>query len=232
LQAEIIIFICLSAKCAYKRLVKLLKRTLWVVFAILAILIGLYPGIYFLVDRQFGLLGSKDEELLGSTIWNGAFYTHIVLGGLSLLIGWSQFSSRLRNARLDLHRLVGKIYIISVLLSALAGIYIGFFATGGFVASLGFISLGCIWFLTTLLAYFKVRKGDIDAHEVMMIYSYAACFAAVTLRIWLPLLIMIFNDFVPAYRIVAWLCWIPNLIVAFYLIRRIQKYRQQPINQI
>jgi dolichyl-phosphate-mannose--protein O-mannosyl transferase len=65
----------------------------------------------------------------------------------------------------------------------------------------------------------------------MMIYSYAACFAAVTLRIWLPLLIMIFGDFIIAYTIVAWMCWIPNLIVARLITRKLttQKLQTAPV---
>ena len=52
-----------------------------------------------------------------------------------------------------------------------------------------------------------------------MIYSYAACFAAVTLRIWLPTLTSIMGEFIGAYRIVAWLCWVPNMIVAYFIVR-------------
>ena len=55
----------------------------------------------------------------------------------------------------------------------------------------------------------------------MMIYSYAACFAAVTLRIWLHLLTALFGGFITAYTIVAWLSWVPNLIVANQIARRI-----------
>lgn len=51
----------------------------------------------------------------------------------------------------------------------------------------------------------------------MMVYSYALCFSAVTFRLWLPLLIWLFSDFTPAYQLVAWLCWIPNLLVAYLL---------------
>ncbi len=204
----------------------MLRKSLWVLFALLAISVGLYPAIYFLIDREFGLLNSKDDELLRNVAWNVAFYTHIILGGLSLLIGWSQFISGIRNTRLSLHRTIGKIYVVAALLSALAGIYIGFFATGGLIASAGFISLGCIWFTTTFIAYSSIKKGDLTRHEIMMIFSYAACFAAVTLRVWLPLLIMLFQDFTPAYRIVAWLCWVPNLLVAFFVVRRIQRTKQ------
>ena len=56
----------------------------------------------------------------------------------------------------------------------------------------------------------------------MMIYSYAACFAAVTLRIWLPMLSALIGDFVIAYRIIAWLCWIPNIIWANQIVKRVE----------
>ncbi|MBX7126969.1 MAG: DUF2306 domain-containing protein, partial [Cyclobacteriaceae bacterium] len=57
-------------------------------------------------------------------------------------------------------------------------------------------------------------------HREAMIYSYAACFAAVMLRVWLPVLSIALGAFDPAYRIVAWLCWVPNMLVAIWLVRR------------
>lgn len=201
-------------------------KSLRILFATLAIAIGLYPAIYFLIDRKFGLLSSKDDGLLTNVFWNAGFYTHITLGGLALLIGWSQFSTRWREARLSIHRNIGKVYVGSALLSALAAIYISFYSTGGLIASLGFFSLGCIWFLTTLRAFLSIKKGNVTEHQTMMIYSYAACFAAVTLRIWLPLLVMMYQDFVPAYRVVAWLCWVPNIVVAWLIVRKTHRQSQ------
>jgi len=52
-----------------------------------------------------------------------------------------------------------------------------------------------------------------------MIRSYALLFAAVTLRIELPLLIMAFGEFTPAYQVVSWLCWVPNALWAERYIR-------------
>ncbi|WP_026897622.1 DUF2306 domain-containing protein [Daejeonella oryzae] len=198
------------------------KKILWILMAAFAIAIGFYPAIYFLADRNFGLLSSKSNELLSNVFWNIGFYTHIIFGGIALLIGWVQFGSKFRNQNLKLHKVIGIVYMMSVLCSSIAGIGIGFFATGGIVASSGFISLGLIWFFTTLMAYLKIKRKQIKLHQKFMIYSYAACFAAVTLRIWLPLLIMAFGNFITAYTIVAWLCWIPNLIVAHLIIRRIE----------
>jgi len=66
-----------------------------------------------------------------------------------------------------------------------------------------------------------VKNGNINKHQRFMLYSYAVCFSAVTLRIWLPLLTMSLGGFIEAYRIVAWLSWVPNLIVAHIIANKI-----------
>lgn len=199
-----------------------MKKSIWWAFAVLCMLIGLYPFTYLLIDEKIGLLSTKPEALLANASWQVGFYVHIFLGGIALLVGWAQFSQKWRSKRPDLHRLIGKIYIFCVLLSALAGIFIGLDATGGLVSQIGFVSLGVTWFSTTSLAFFQIRKGSILLHQKLMIFSYAACFAAVTLRLWLPLLVIAHKgNFEPAYRIVAWLCWVPNMLVAWWLSRRV-----------
>lgn len=196
------------------------NKVAWFVFVSLAILVGVYPLLYLFVDGAFGLLASKDETILSNAIWNIGFYGHIIFGGIALLIGWAQFSKKIRTRNLHRHRLVGKIYVLSAIISGICGIYIGFYATGGLVSSLGFIGLGVFWLYTTVTAYRAVRMQDMELHQGFMIYSYALCFAAVTLRIWLPLLTIVFGDFVPAYRVVAWLCWVPNIVFAYFWVRR------------
>lgn len=206
---------------------RLSGRTGYVVVAFFAVLVGLYPAIYFIIDRTFGLLSTKSGGVLHNVLWNAAFYTHIISGGIALLIGWIQFSEKFRERNIKAHRTIGKIYVSTVVLSAIAGIHIGFYATGGVVSALGFISLGLIWFYTTVKGYVYIRRGEVVMHEKMMIFSYAATFAAVTLRIWLPLLTLIAGDFIVAYTIVAWLCWVPNIVVGYVLTR---KMRQLPSN--
>lgn len=189
----------------------------WAIFAILAIGVGLYPLIYFFIDRNFGLLSSKSSDLLADLAWNIGFYGHIVPGGIALGIGWLQFSSSLRKKNIKLHRNLGKLYLIMVLISGLCALYIGLYATGGNIAQIGFISLGFIWLYTSYKAYAAIKNKNILAHQKFMVFSYAACFSAVTLRIWLPLLTIALGDFIPAYQIVAWLSWVPNIVVAFII---------------
>ena len=197
----------------------LTKRISYYLLAICCVAIGLYPTIYFIIDRRFGLLRSKSAELLADNLWNTMFYTHIILGGIALLIGWLQFNKKLRIKRLELHRKIGKIYVIAVLLSAISGFYIGLHATGGLSPKLGFTTMALVWFFTTFFAFTTIKKGNVIQHQKLMIYSYAACFSAVTLRIWLPILSSTLGGFLPAYRVVAWLSWVPNIIVAYFIIK-------------
>jgi uncharacterized membrane protein len=183
-------------------------------------MIGLYPISYFLVDREFGLLSSKSQELLADQLWNMAFYPHIVFGGIALLIGWTQFSNSLRKKRIGLHRSLGKVYLVSVLLSGIGGVYIAQFATGGLINIIAFSMSGLIWLASSAMAYMAIRKGDVARHQNFMIYSYAICFSAVTLRLWLPLLIVVFGEFNAAYQVVGWLSWVPNVLVAYLIIQR------------
>lgn len=202
---------------------KLISKSKWFLFGALSVSVGLYPIIYFVIDRHFGLLSSKTQELLADSTWNYAFYGHIILGGFALLIGWTQFSSRLRRNYLSLHRNIGKLYVFAVLISGLCGIYIAQFATGGISNIIGFSLSALVWLTTTFLAYYAIRNRKIQLHQEFMIYSYAVCFSAVTLRIWLPLLIFITGEFISAYLIVGWLSWVPNLLVAYLIILRERK---------
>lgn len=111
------------------------------------------------------------------------------------------------------------------LVSALTGIYIALFATGGLVPSIGFIGMGVVWFLTTFKAYTNIKNRQVLSHHKMMIYSYATCLAAVTLRIYLPFFILLFDNFNKAYSVVAWLSWVPNLFVAYYIIQHLYPNR-------
>ncbi|TAE09968.1 MAG: DUF2306 domain-containing protein [Bacteroidetes bacterium] len=203
-----------------------MKKITWAFFVILCVSVAFYPALYFILDRKFALLGSKTPALLVDVLWNTAFYTHIILGGIALLIGWTQFLPKFRKENIRLHRQVGKLYIISVALSGISGLYIAQYATGGKVSVWGFSALAVVWLYTNFRAYTAIRRKDIRTHEAMMIYNYAATFAAVTLRLWLPILVPLYGGiahFNEAYRVIAWLCWVPNIIVAYGIVQQRKK---------
>lgn len=197
-----------------------MKKILWIVFAFFCIIIGIFPFIFYYLNIPFGITSLKEDWILSNLFWKIGFHTHIIFGALALLIGWTQFIPRFRNKYRKWHRYIGKIYVFSVLLSSIAAINSSFFANGGIIAFMGLFTIACIWFATTYKGYIYARQIKIIEHQKMMIYSYAATFGGVTLRIWLPLLNKYLEDFDLAYAIATWMSWIPNLIVAKIMIRQ------------
>jgi hypothetical protein len=52
-----------------------------------------------------------------------------------------------------------------------------------------------------------------------MIRNFSLTFAAVTLRLYLPASLAAGLPFDTVYPAIAWLCWVPNLVVAEFLLR-------------
>jgi Predicted membrane protein (DUF2306) len=201
------------------------KTVAYLPLIFLILLISVYPLQFFLVEGNVGILNMKSDALLADWVWKTFFYLHISFGGLALLVGWLQFNKRLRENYRAVHRAMGKMYVFSVWLSALGVGYIGFFAEGGIIAFLGFMTGGLIWSYTTTRGYLSIRQGNVWEHQKCMMYSYAACVGAVTLRIWLPLLSSATHNFILSYQIVSWMAWAPNLVVAYFLINRRQRIK-------
>jgi uncharacterized membrane protein len=146
---------------------------------------------------------------------------HIAGGMGALLAGPWQFSDKLRARALNLHRWLGRFYLLEVALGSIAGFAIATVSEEGWPTHLGFGTLAVLWFFTGLQAYRMVRAGNIAAHRKWMIRNFALTLAAVTLRNWMPLMLFVLRwPFHPTYITVSWLCWVPNLLVAEWLIRR------------
>ena len=194
-----------------------MKKILWIIVIILAILVGFIPITYLTSGVNEGFLELKSPETLRSKTWWVFLYIHTISGGIAILIGWIQFSKKLQQKRLNLHRIIGKIYIFSALFCSISGFYIGFYATGGFIAAAGFITVACIYFYTTLQGYLTIRKSEIFQHQNMMTYSYSVCLAAVSLRLSTPLAYLLGFEYVSSYTFIAWSAWIPNLAIAYWV---------------
>lgn len=142
-------------------------------------------------------------------------YTHVYASLVALALGPFQFSSRLRQQNTALHRWSGRLYLsIGVLVGGASGLYMAQFAFGGNVARIGFSLLALSWLFTGLMAYLAIRHRDIANHRRWMVRNFALTFAAVTLRIYLGLSAAAGFTFESSYPVIAWLCWVPNLIVA------------------
>lgn len=160
-----------------------------------------------------------------------ALYAHIVVGSFALVVGPLQFWRGARDRFPLLHRITGRGYLIAVGIASIAGLVIAPFNSAGIVGLFGFGGLAIAWAATAWRGYRAARDRVIPDHQAWMIRNYALTFAAVTLRLWLGALIAIqvllggasidpVAAFGNAYTAVPFLCWIPNLLVAEWLIRR------------
>jgi uncharacterized membrane protein len=145
---------------------------------------------------------------------------HAGLSSIALLIGPFQFWTDKTGRRRSWHKIVGRVYVVCCLLSAPAGFILGLGASAGPLAQAGFVSLAVVWFVVTAMGYWTARNRQFEAHRRWMIRSYAATFAAVTLRLYLPIAPILGFDFMDGYRIISWAAWVPNLLVAEWLLRR------------
>jgi uncharacterized membrane protein len=146
---------------------------------------------------------------------------HIAGGIGALLAGPWQFSGWLRARALNFHRWSGRFYLLEVLLGSVAGFVMAIVSKEGRPTHLGFGLLAVFWFATGLQAYRAIRRGEVDAHRRWMIRNFALTLAAVTLRNYLPLMLFALHwPFRTAYIAVSWLSWVPNLLVAEYLVHR------------
>ena len=145
---------------------------------------------------------------------------HIGAASVALLIGPWQFLSRPRAKGATLHRAMGRVYAAAVAVGGAAALVMAPGSNGGPVAVAAFVTLAALWWFTTGSAVAAILRGDRAAHRRWMYRSYALTFAGVTLRLYLPLAILGPYGFSAPYAVIAWLAWVPNLMVAEWLLAR------------
>lgn len=105
-------------------------------------------------------------------------------------------------------------------LGGVSGLVLSLHAFGGPVSRAGFAMLALLWLASGIVALQRILLGDVAGHRRWMMRNFALACAAVTLRIYLPTFVAGGLALEVAYPRVAWLCWVPNLVVAEWLLRR------------
>ena len=185
-----------------------LSEVLWWFLTLLALFIGLVSLRYALPHIP------HPAPLPNFTVHHGGLVVHAISASLALLLGPWQFLAGLRRRRLQLHRVMGWAYAVSLVVAAGSAIWIAPDAAAGHVSSAGFLALAFGWLFTTSMGILAVRRGNIAEHRRWMLRSYALTAAAITLRIYLALIPLFHWRFASAYPVIAWMCWVPNLFVA------------------
>ena len=141
--------------------------------------------------------------------------THMIFGPIALLAGPWQFFPRICAKNPKLHRWTGRVYVAACIVSGIGALFTAPFASGGPVASVGFTMLAVLWIGTTFAGWRTAVARNFELHRILMRFSYAMTFGAVTLRLQIPFGFVFFG-FTSYREMSVWLAytsWIPNVIV-------------------
>jgi uncharacterized membrane protein len=187
---------------------------------------------YVLVRFESFLINPKHPEWLHIESFKWWLLAHGVPGGCALLLGPMQFSDRLRQRFIKLHRIVGRVYIACVFIAAPAGVYIqhvdehlGFSRT----FTIETMIQGGLWMLTTGIALAFILKGNVQQHRQWMTRSFGTG-PLIFLEARVILGLTGVGKYGPhAVETVVWICTASSIFVADLVLQLQELLRNRPI---
>ncbi|MBV9924698.1 MAG: DUF2306 domain-containing protein [Acidobacteria bacterium] len=143
---------------------------------------------------------------------------HGVAGSVALLVAPFQFSARLRRRYPRLHRVLGRLYVAGAFVSAPLAVPVAIRLGPPSLVMAATIQ-SCGWLLTTAVALYAVRRGDIRQHQEWMTRSYPFAMVFVVARALLAVpAIRELGE--PGFVSVVWgcialACFVPSFVISW-----------------
>lgn len=183
--------------------------------AFLGLLVSLvsYRFVFLGLESAFEIMieHARDRRVL--------LLMHVSAAPVALAVGAFQFMPRIRRNHRALHRWLGRLYAVAILVGGIGAMGISLNAIGGLWAQVGFSALGIAWMGSTAIAIWMAMNKRFAEHRVWMLRSFALTFSAVTLRLQLVGFEISGLPYEQSSVWLAFTCWVPNLVVAEILIR-------------
>lgn len=210
-------------------LAKSLKYIIWGSYFYFSFLLLLITLQYIPYHTDVAFLRIKQDEIaLG--YYKVAFFTHVYTSIFLMILGFLQFSITIKRKYINVHRWSGRLYAVIILfLSGPSGLVMSYHANGGVFSKTAFVILSILWMSFTFLSVYYVLKKDLINHQKFAIRSFALTLSAISLRLFKYIIVFLFHpQQMDVYRIVAWLGWTFNLLVAeiiilYFLNKRIKQ---------
>lgn len=184
---------------------------------------GLATVIALVSFRYVPGVGPLAPNVMANAFARGWLVIHVAAASTAMLLVAPQLLPKLRLKAPGLHRWSGRVYAVACLIGAVSGIALAIGSTAGPIATAGFGLLAIAWLATTAMGWRTAMQRRFAEHRRWMIRSFTLTLAAMSLRFQLPMIPLLELDFLPAYRAISFLCWVPNVILAEIWIRRARK---------
>src|ERR1700735_4155500 len=150
------------------------KTVLWILLGLTTLFVFVTSEVLLVTD--YPMYHAYRLQVIAD---RGLLIPHTLCGTFALLAGPLQFSSRLRQRHLKLHRIAGRVYFISVIIGAFTGIALA----AGRPGLPGTAMQGAAWIVCTTAAVIAAGTGQIAVHRQWMARSYAVTFVFVSSRV-------------------------------------------------
>ena len=150
------------------------KTVLWISLGLTVLFVFITSEVLLVTDYQ--MYHAYRLQVIAD---RGLLIPHTLCGLIALLAGPVQFSSRFRQRHLKFHRVLGRIYVISVLIGALSGIALA----AGRPGMPGTSMQAAAWIVCTTAAFITARNRQTVQHRQWMARSYAVTFTFVSSRV-------------------------------------------------
>jgi uncharacterized membrane protein len=150
------------------------KTVLWICLGLTALFVFITSEVLLVTD--YPMYHAYRLQVIAD---RGLLIPHTLAGIFALLIGPINFSSRIRQRYLKLHRVLGRVYVVSVFVGAITGVAL---ASGrpGFPGTCG---QAAAWVVCTTAAFITARNRQVVQHRQWMARSYAVTFTFVSSRV-------------------------------------------------
>lgn len=203
-------------------------RGKYVVFALITMM-----AAYVVVHNEGYLINRRDPFWQHVQPFKWYLFAHGVAGACALLLAPMQFSDRLRRKYVQLHRVIGYVYVVGTAIAAPFGFYIQYFHERmGSPRSFSFAAAtqATSWMLTTTIAMIMILRGNTEAHRKWMTRSFAVCLVFLQVRAvegvtgWDTLGVSVDET-------VVWACNVFTLLAADLVLQAQELLRSQPVRR-
>ncbi|WP_238394659.1 DUF2306 domain-containing protein [Pseudoxanthomonas wuyuanensis] len=178
----------------------------WLVLAMVSIdfLLTVYGKYRHLDAGAYALFWSR----------RGWLWTHLAGGALTIFLGPLQFLTRWPRAYPRLHRWMGRIYMIGMLIACAGAIGLIATSPAPFEIRSAFAATALAWLTTALTALIAIRRGRVWPHRRWMIRNYLVTLSPITFRLLLQAQLAM--GLAPSPTMIAtllWLSWLLPLLI-------------------